>query len=135
VIVLWLLHVLALATLPLLLAYFWNIKTIPVLAAGREGEENFRRLRYNPFKQYHALYQLIEAKKEAADQKYKDFSYGFWLFIPLFIFNPIGLNAFVLLLLASFWPFILQLRLIYQFGKQENSNRMPFILMLFVHLI
>jgi hypothetical protein len=102
VIVLWLLHVLALATLPLLLAYFWNIKTIPVLAAGREGEENFRRLRYNPFKQYHALYQLIEAKKEAADQKYKDFSYGFWLFIPLFIFNPIGLNAFVLLIITCF---------------------------------
>lgn len=129
IIIVWLLHIVALATIPLLIAYLWNIKTVGVLAKGRREERHYLRIRYNPFKQYHALYRLIEEDKGIAVLKYKDFSYGFWLLIPLFIFHPTELASLMILLLVSFWPFLLQLRLIYQVNTQQ-STRLPFLLML-----
>ena len=120
--------------IPLLINYIFNLLAIRNLSKGHANEEQLKSLARNPFRQYEAMFYLIEADTEKAQVRYTNFSMGFWLLLPLFLTGATLIGNLFGVIMVLLWPTLPILQLLYADIEPTSKNKVkhytPFLIQL-----
>lgn len=120
--------------IPLLINYIFNLLALSNLSNGQTNEKYLKRLAKNPFRQYEAMYYLIEEDSDKVQKQYNNFSMGFWLLLPFFLTGATIIGYLFSVLMVLLWPTLTILQLLYIEKTISTSNKLkhyaPFLLQL-----
>lgn len=121
--------------IPLLINYIFNLLAIRNLSKGHAKSDQIKMLAKNPFKQYEAMFYLIEADSERVQVRYHNFSMGFWLLLPLFLTGATLIGNLFGMILVLLWPTLTILQLLYADNAPITSNKLKHYLPLLIQLL